>query len=109
MAQWVVRPSELQEGNSPPISVSFLTGTAALATETVGTGPPTLGTVMLYMSFPTCATAWSPFGAMSTIPAGGGGWPGSRSPAESAVCVVSGLGSGESRRRRPLQIGRAHL
>ena len=46
MAQWMVRPSELQEGNSPPMSVSFLTGTGPLATGIVGTGPPTFGTVM---------------------------------------------------------------
>ena len=45
MAQCTVRPSAPQDGNSPPISVSFLTGTTPPDTDTVVTGPPTTGTV----------------------------------------------------------------
>jgi hypothetical protein len=47
MDQWTVRPSAPQVGNSPPMSVSLVTGSDALSglvTITVGTSPPTSGT-----------------------------------------------------------------
>ncbi len=47
--QCTVRPSALQAGNWPPMSVSLRTGKAAFsgfATEIVGTSPPITGTVM---------------------------------------------------------------
>jgi hypothetical protein len=46
IAQWTRFPSALHDGNSPPMSVSWRTVTGAdagLATDTVGTGPPTVG------------------------------------------------------------------
>ena len=49
-AQYTVRPSALHEGNSPPTSVTLRTGTGApcrLATEICGTGPPTIGIIMV--------------------------------------------------------------
>ena len=50
MDQWIVLPSALQAGNSPPMSVSFRTGTAALSgleMLTTGVVPPVTGMVTM--------------------------------------------------------------